>query len=32
MIHTNIPVNSDNVERIKTANEGVAYVMESLRS
>ena len=27
-VHTNIPVNSDNVEMIKTANEGVAYVME----
>lgn len=30
-VHTNIPVNSDNVEMIKTANEGVAYVMEVAR-
>ena len=27
-VHTNIPVNSDNVEMIKTANEGVAYVID----
>ena len=27
-VHTNIPVNSDNVEMIKPANDGVAYVME----
>ena len=26
-VHTNIPVNSDNVEMLKKANEGVAYVM-----
>lgn len=27
-VHTNIPVNSDDVEMIQTANDGVAYVME----